>query len=239
MPGYLLDMRTPGLRARTLTPGLAGYVGCTTEFRKWEGITYDAKHNKLYTAISAVQYGMEDNMKKGDANTAYDEGTPNHLKMKHNGCGCVMEMDVNDHSMAETFYAATKARMLTCGLPNPDASSPDSCVITRIASPDNVAMIPDYNQLIIGEDTSGHQNDLIWIYDLASGAMTRIGSSPYGSETTSPYWYTIGDWQYMTFVVQHPYGESDQGMLAEAEATGMKLDVRALFSTRCRWSVLL
>jgi hypothetical protein len=27
-----------------------------------------------------------------------------------------------------------------------------------------------------------------------------------GSETTSPYWYTIGDWSYMMFVVQHPYG---------------------------------
>jgi hypothetical protein len=29
-----------------------------------------------------------------------------------------------------------------------------------------------------------------------------------GSETTSPYWYTIGDWMYMTLIVQHPYGVS-------------------------------
>jgi hypothetical protein len=27
-----------------------------------------------------------------------------------------------------------------------------------------------------------------------------------GSETTSPYWYTIGEWSYLMFVVQHPYG---------------------------------
>ena len=209
---------------------MIGYLGCTTEFRKWEGITYDAKNKKLYTAISAVQYGMEDNMKKGEAETKYDKGTANHIKIAHNGCGCVMEMDVDQdfQSMAHTFYAASKARMLTCGLPNPDTSSPDNCVITRIASPDNVAMIPDYNQLIIGEDTSGHQNDLIWIYDLASGEMTRIGSTPYGSETTSPYWYTIGDWQYMAFVVQHPYGESDQDKLEEAGATGMALAVGRL-----------
>jgi Ni,Fe-hydrogenase I cytochrome b subunit len=26
-----------------------------------------------------------------------------------------------------------------------------------------------------------------------------------GSETTSPYWYTIGNWSYMMFVIQHPY----------------------------------
>ena len=73
-----------------------------------------------------------------------------------------------------------------------------------------MAMIPDYNQLIIGEDTGNHQNDLIWIWDFNTKALTRVASTPYGSETTSPYWYTVGDWNYMSFVVQHPYGESDQ-----------------------------
>ena len=69
-------------------------------------------------------------------------------------------------------------------------------------------MIGELDQLIIGEDTEGHVNDLVWIYDLKSGAMTRIASTPYGSETTSPYWHTLGDYNYMTFVVQHPYGET-------------------------------
>jgi len=69
-------------------------------------------------------------------------------------------------------------------------------------------MIGELDQLIIGEDTSGHVNDLVWIYDLKSGAMTRVASTPYGSETTSPYWHTLGDYNYMTFVVQHPYGET-------------------------------
>ena len=94
----------------------------------------------------------------------------------------------------------------------------DKCVITGMASPDNVAMIGELDQLIIGEDTSSHQNDLVWIYDFASGAMTRIASTPYGSETTSPYWHTLGDYSYMTYVVQHPYGESDAGMAASAPA---------------------
>ena len=182
--------------------GGAGYLGCTTEFRKWEGITFDAKNNKLYTAISSVEYGMEDNMKKGSDNTAYDKGTANHIKVKHNVCGCVMEMDV-DH-----FMKATKARMLTCGAVNTDAatSADDECVISHIANPDNVAMISDYNQLIIGEDTSKHKNNLIWIYelDIPGGAMTRIAHTPYGAETTSPYWFTIGKFNYMAYIVQHP-----------------------------------
>jgi len=153
---------------------------------------------------------MEDNQKRGNPDDQYDRGTANHLRMKHNYCGCIMEMDVNDRMMA------TKARMLTCGVHNPDRADADhermtasfggtqSCIVDHIANPDNVAMIPDYNQLIIGEDTGAHDNNLIWIYDLYTGALTRVASTPVGAETTSPYWYSIGDWSYMAYIVQHP-----------------------------------
>ena len=181
---------------------MAGILGCTTEFRKWEGITYDAKNKKLYTAISSVEYGMEDNQKNGNSNTGYDLGTANHLRMKQNDCGCVMEMDV-EHDAAGTM-SATRARMLTCGIHDTDPSIPDFCHRNHIANPDNVAMIPDYNQLIIGEDTGKHSNNLIWIWDIPTGAMTRVASTPMGAETTSPYWYSIGDWSYMAYIVQHP-----------------------------------
>ena len=176
----------------------AGWLGCTTEFSKWEGITYDAANRKIYTAVSSVGRGMVNN------DASWDKGTGNHIKVKENSCGCVMEMDVDDS------LSTINARMLTCGTKNTDSAWDDKCSVDGIANPDNVAMIPDYNQLIIGEDTGGHQNDLIWIWDFNTKALTRVASTPYGSETTSPYWYTVGDWNYMSFVVQHPYGESDQ-----------------------------
>ena len=59
---------------------------------------------------------------------------------------------------------------------------------------------------MIGEDTSSHIANLIWIYDFNTTSLIRIAATPLGSETTSPYWYTIGEWSYMMFVVQHPYG---------------------------------
>lgn len=34
--------------------------------------------------------------------------------------------------------------------------------------------------------------------------MTRVAHTPYGAETTSPYWFTVGKFSYMTYVVQHP-----------------------------------
>ena len=60
-------------------------------------------------------------------------------------------------------------------------------------------------QLIIGEDTTQHIANLIWIYDFNTTSLIRIAAAPMGSETTSMGWYTIGEWSYMMFVVQHPY----------------------------------
>jgi len=56
-------------------------------------------------------------MKNGVANTMYDLGGSNHLKMKHNTCGCVMVMDVDDN------FLATKAKMLACGTLNVDEAT--------------------------------------------------------------------------------------------------------------------
>lgn len=40
-----------------------------------------------------------------------------------------------------------------------DASG-NVCDLNGIASPDNVASVPEFNQLMIGEDTDGHVNDV-------------------------------------------------------------------------------
>jgi hypothetical protein len=81
-----------------------------------------------------------------------------------------------------------------------------------------VTYLPGYHTLIIGEDTgSGHQNDVIWSYNTKTGKLTRIQTTPYGSETTSPYFYPdINGWSYIMSVIQHPYGESDEDKLVDA-----------------------
>ena len=143
----------------------AGMLGCTTEFRKWEGITYDPVSKKMWTAISEVSKGMEDGHKN-------DLGTPNHIKLKANKCGCVMEFDVGSD------MRATKARMLTCGTPN-SGNSVDKCSVDGIASPDNVAYMSDMKQLLIGEDTR-----YVWscIIHSSSVPMSRSLPSAYARE---------------------------------------------------------
>ena len=46
------------------------------------------------------------------------------------------------------------------------------------------------------------QNDMIWAYNYDTQDLTRIASSPYGSEWTSNDYYEIGNYAYMTAVVQ-------------------------------------
>ncbi len=181
----------------------AAYLGATVEGSKWEGITFSPKRNKAYTAMSEIRRGMEDNKAAGKNDTKFDIGGPNDIRLPYNPCGCVYEMDVVNNDIKNM-------KGMVCGVPQ-SGDPKNACKIDGIANPDNVAVSDDFNTLLIGEDTgAGHQNDVMWAYSFQDGSMTRIFSTPYGSETTSPYFHNnINGWTYITAVVQHPYGESD------------------------------
>jgi uncharacterized protein len=126
----------------------AAYLGCTAELYRWEGITYDPDSKKAYTALSNIGLGMlGDDGKTPPALDMNDQGGPNHIKMKSNSCGCVMEMDI------DADMKVTKVRMLVCGKkssavnPTKVGRFTDACDINNIANPDNVAFIPKAKQV--------------------------------------------------------------------------------------------
>ncbi|XOB62813.1 alkaline phosphatase PhoX [Campylobacterota bacterium DY0563] len=190
-------------------------LGATTEFRKEEGITYNPDHNKLYVAMSEIRKGMLD----GSSN---DTGGNNDIRLTENKCGAVYGLDIYDAS--ETAVDSTNNAINSeyvvknmYGVLRGEASSYDAgsdyeayeCSPDSIAHPDNITYLKGENLLVIGEDTDRHPNDFIWAYDVVNGKMTRILSTPYGSETTSPYWYKdINGFGYLTAVTQHPFGET-------------------------------
>ena len=198
--------------SRMETRRYAAMMGATTEFRKEEGVTYDSKRDVLYVAMSEVSKGMLD----GDSK---DTGGPNHIRLTEaNKCGAVYQLDLAKDSSIGSDYVAQNMVGLVAGRPvsedDPQVAGfedNNSCHIDGIANPDNVTYMSGYDKLIIGEDTgSGHQNDVIWAYEFDEQQLIRIQTTPYGSETTSPYWYEdINGWAYLMSVVQHPYGESD------------------------------
>lgn len=202
----------------------ASLMGATTEFRKEEGVTFDSANGTLYVAMSAVAYGMEDNAKKGSANNSYDKGGHNDIKLPYNACGAVFGLDVL--GAHETAYDSTKTEINSAyvvenmysvvagaetSYPAGSAYEAYTCSVNGIAQPDNVTFISGKNTLVIGEDTSSHPNDFVWAFDINTKKLTRIVSTPYGSETTSPYWYDINGFGYMSLVTQHPFGETGSG----------------------------
>lgn len=198
------------LASRMESRRYAAMLGATTEFRKMEGITYDSKQKNLYIAMSSIEKGMEDNSKN-------DLGGNNDIKLAKNKCGAVYELKMSSSNTVDSKGNVINSKFvpnfmhgLLAGIPDKSVEA-NTCAVYGLANPDNVTFIPNTNTIIIGEDTgSGHQNDYIWSYNIGKKQLTRILTTPYGSETTSPYYYNnINGHGYLMAVVQHPYGEED------------------------------
>lgn len=207
------------IASRVETRRYAAMRGATTEFRKEEGITFNPATSTLYVAMSEIAKGMEDGSKQ-------DKGGPNHIRLPKNKCGVVYGLDIASDATIGSQYVASNMYGVVNGIQRKYAKDSDytsnTCDIDNISNPDNVTFMTGRNTLIIGEDTgSGHQNDAIWAYNVGTQKLTRIQTTPYGSETTSPYYYpNVNGWSYVMSVIQHPYGESDEDKLSDpADAT--------------------
>jgi len=207
--------------ARLETRRYASIKGATTEFRKEEGITYDEDHNKLYIAMSRIQYGMEDNMKKGKENSKYDIGGNNDVKLPYNNCGAVYASDIESgkkdrsgNAINSSYVIGNMNAMVTGEMVSYDENSKyagNSCSVDKISEPDNVSYLAGSNILLIGEDGGYHANNVIWSYNVETKELKRVLTAPIGAETTSPFWHTdINGFGYVTAVIQHPFGELDE-----------------------------
>lgn len=202
----------PGMEvvaSRLETRRVASMLGATTEFRKMEGNVYNPDASKLYVAMSEVSKGMTDADEKADL------GGRNDVRLAKNACGAVYEIALDANFVGTTMTALISGKPTEYAADSPNAGN--ACDIDGIANPDNITYMPGYNTLIIGEDTGeGHQNDAVWAMDLKTSALTRIMSTPYGSEATSVDWYpNLNGKAYLMAVIQHPYGESDEDKLTD------------------------
>ena len=201
-----IDATDAALAGRLEARRMAAYLGATSEFRKMEGITYNARDSKLYLAMSQVAKGMQ-------AGTSYDLGGPDHIQVEQNDCGGVYELDMSPNATIGSSYVAYGMKGLLAGTPvdyTGTALAGNTCDIDGLANPDNLTFLTDTNILVIGEDTDSHINDAVWAYDVSTRNLTRIASTPYGSETTSPFWYknlNNSGFGYLTLTTQHPFGE--------------------------------
>ncbi|MFT7879308.1 MAG: alkaline phosphatase PhoX [Sulfurimonas sp.] len=191
----------------------AAMMGATTEFRKGEGITFDAGSHRLYFSISEIGRGMEDHAKKGNRNSQYDQGGFNHIRLPYNRCGGVYALSVDETYRAVSMKAELVGKPFRDGLFY-------RCEPGGIANPDNITFLPNSSILVIGEDSSYHENNRVWAYHVDTKQLQPIIILPKGAEATSPFWYNdINGYGYLVLVTQHPHpksekrGESSVGVL--------------------------
>ncbi|WP_072680028.1 choice-of-anchor I family protein [Arcobacter sp. LA11] len=212
--------------SRLETRRYAAIMGATTEFRKEEGITFDKNSGKLYVAMSSVERGMEDNKKSGVDNTKYDIGGNNDIKVEYNKCGAVYALDVNTQTAMDTddntissSFVVKNMKSIIEGTPVSYADTSiyaeNSCDVNGISNPDNVAFLDNSDILMIGEDTSKHENNVVWAYNVKTKELTRTFTTPTGAETTSPFWYSDlkNGFGYMSVVTQHPDNDDKESAI--------------------------
>ncbi len=194
-----------------------------------QGVTYSAKRNTLFLAMSYWTSGsMLPTLSSSGAPNTADIGGSQDINLPAVPCGCVYALPLDSSLSAVSMTA------LVCGVAQAADSNGNTCATNSIASPDNVAIMEDFDTLIIGEDTGNHRLDYMWQYafpnaatsaaatTLTGGSLTPIFSTMMGSETTSPFWHNLGNgFGYLTAVIQHPYGESDNAWAAMPTSSGV------------------
>lgn len=205
-----LKLRPPSPRApdpaklasRLETRRYAGLIGATTELEKAEGQSFDPTTGAVYLALSSIGGRMLD-----------EGGAPDdRVRMAENPCGAVVfgvtESGVTDASktLIGSKHVVTSLQLLVAGTPvEPDADG-NTCLRDGIANPDNLAVLPGYDVLMIAEDTSRHTNASLWALEMRAGLLKRVLAAPQGGEITGIQWApNVGGRGYLTLGIQHPW----------------------------------
>lgn len=128
--------------------------GATTEFNKMEGININYEGAKdgsipfMYVAMAEVRGSMAD--------------TDGDIQVSENRCGIVYRFPL------EADYNVSRMEPVVIGGAYDGASTTDRCDSNSIAQPDNVLVLDD-GSVLIGEDSSNHKNNMMWLYRPAKG----------------------------------------------------------------------
>lgn len=156
---YITDAEVAAWAAGTATDNRVAFLetlraakakGATVEFNKMEGINinYDSAKNRtvpfMYVAIAEVRGSMADAV--GD------------IQVNENRCGAVYRLGL------DTNFNADRMEPVLVGGAYDGTSTADKCATTGVAQPDNIEVLDD-GRVLIGEDSSNHVNNMLWIFN--------------------------------------------------------------------------
>lgn len=160
----------------------AAYLGATTEFNKMEGVTLNAKDKKAYIAMSYVEKGMV---------AGYSVNDPvDDIHLSKISSGAVYQLNLAAHQhdttgkMIRSRFVASSMEGLLWGEDQAADAVGNVANNDKIANPDNLKYSAAMRTLFIGEDSGRHVNNYLWAYNVDSGKLSRILSTPAGAEST-------------------------------------------------------
>ena len=178
----------------------AALVGGSLGFTKWEGTTVNAKDKVAYVAMSYIYKSMVD-------------GTTD-IKVQGPVAGAVYALNLRGgqrtvagkrikSEWVPVDMAAVPA-LIGQDLAVRDALG-NSAHADRIANPDNIKFSERLRTLFIGEDSGNHVNNFLWAYEVDTGRLSRLLSTPSGAESTGLHAADhVNGFSYIMSNFQHP-----------------------------------
>jgi hypothetical protein len=206
----------------------AAYRKATSELTKMEGQAHSLADKKLWTVISYVRKGMVDGR---NGNRPQDHI---HLagEAKDLTCGVIYESTLaggqqdSDGNPIASDWVAVDMKALIHGRRQPAGAKTgrfDKCDTERVANPDNIRFSNAMRTLFIGEDSGNHLNNFVWAYNVDTGKLARIFSSPIGGENTGLNVFDdYNGHAYITANIQHPGAADDLEKYPDAVKVEMR-----------------
>ncbi|MGA7982702.1 MAG: alkaline phosphatase PhoX [Chromatiaceae bacterium] len=206
----------------------AAYRKATSELTKMEGQAHSLADKKLWTVISYARKGMvegkNDDRPQDDIHLAGDA--------KDLNCGAVYESTLaggqkdSDGNPIASDWVAVDMKGLIHGRRQAAAAKTgpfDKCDTERVANPDNIRFSNAMRTLFIGEDSGNHLNNFVWAYNVDTGKLVRIFSSPIGGENTGLNVFDdYNGHAYITANIQHPGAAGDLQKYPDAVKVEMR-----------------
>jgi len=156
----------------------AAALGATDEWNKMEGVAFNPNApESLYLAMSRIESAMTDGQ--------------DDIDVSLNSCGIVYRMTLGDG------WDVNRIDPVISGGPY-TSSAQYQCDINNLAGPDNLLVLDD-GRLLIGEDTSKHESNMVWLWGEKTerlepdGTITvnavNLVSSPETNDSTWHYNY--------------------------------------------------
>lgn len=209
-------------------------LGATSEFNKMEGVTVNAKDKKTYIAMSYVEKAMEKDSKGTDP--------ADDIQVNKISSGVTYELSLSggqkdrDQAAIDSSYVPSFMKGLVWGedLAQPDAKG-NKAADDKVANPDNLSYSESLRTLFIGEDSGMHANNYVWAYNIDTGKLSRVLSTPAGAEATGLQFVEgLNGFNYVMSNFQHP---GDEMIVADSLKASVESNINQNFNNKSAGAV--